>query len=403
MKLNKNIYAIIIVALTGIVSTSCSKKEEVLTSPSLMKYRPSHNIDLNDVEIHHVFTAGVDGNNVYRIPSLVTAQNGDLLLFSEARKFSWRDKSPTDLVLKSSKDNGVTWSEMKVLLSDGNNAYMDPVAVTDKETGRVFVFACLWPAEDVSMKNNTAWMLYSDDHGETWSAPKNVTTDIVPNSYSINGFGPGSGFQMSAGSADGGRLIVPIRMYNGTANRNRVLYSDDHGDTWALGKEMFDGGEFQIAESPNNTLIYNRRGDATRYRAFSKDGGMTWTNFELDKALRSVAGGVQGSVWGRDSVLFFTGPAGGAVTGNTDNRSNLFIYRSLDGGLTWNNQQLLFNKAAGYSCITQMANGDFAVVFEAADTQGFIKDATRGYNWMRLDVITVPKEILNKDYWFNVK
>ncbi len=403
MKLNKNIYAIIIVALTAIASTSCSNKEDILTSPSVVKYRASHNIDFNDVEIHNVFTAGVDGNNVYRIPSLVTAQNGNLLLFSEARKFSWRDKSPTDLVLKSSKDNGVTWSEMKVLLSDGNNAYMDPVAVTDKETGRVFVFACLWPTEDVSMKNNTAWMLYSDDHGETWSSPKNVTTDIIPNSYSINGFGPGSGFQMSAESEYGGRLIVPIRMHNGTANRNRVLYSDDHGETWSLGKEMSDGGEFQIAESPNNTLIYNRRGDATRYRAFSKDGGISWTNFELDIALRSVAGGVQGSVWGQDSVLFFTGPAGGAVTSNTDNRSNLFIYRSLDGGLTWNNQQLLFNKASGYSCITQMATGDFAVVFEAADTQGFIKDATRGYNWMRLDVITIPKEILNKDYWFNVK
>lgn len=402
MNKKTNIAIYILAALMGVVNITCSKEAPILTSPSVTKYPATKSISLNDVQIHNAFTAGVDGISSYRIPSLVTAKNGNLLLFSEARKFSWRDKSPTDVVVKVSKDNGVSWSNMVNLMADGNNAFMDPVAITDKETGRVYVFACRWPADDLTMKNNTAWMCYSDDHGLTWSTPQNITSTIIPNSFYINGFGPGSGFQMSNSSNYAGRLIVPIRMYNGTANRNRVLYSDDNGQTWELGNEMSDGGEFQIAESPYNTLIYNRRGDASRYRSFSKDGGIQWTNFELDIALRSVGGGVQGSVWGQDSVLFFTGPAGGAVTANTDNRSNMFIYRSLDGGLTWNNQQLLFNKASGYSCITQMNNGDFAVVFESADTQGFIKDASRGYNWMRLDVIILPKEILNKDYWFNV-
>lgn len=396
----KNIVAISLISVFCSVHTSCSQDTEILTSPSIIKYPATHNIPMDQVEIYNAFTAGVDGIHSYRIPTFVTANNGDLLLFCEARKVSWRDKSPTDIALKISKDNGLNWSEMKILLSDGSNAFMDPVATVDKVTGRIFLFSCRWPADDLTMEDNTAWMLYSDDHGATWSTPQDVTADIIPNSFYLNGFGPGNGFQMSTNSDYTNRLIVPIRMYNGTNNRNRVLYSDDHGATWALGQEMSDGGEFMIAESPYNTLIYNRRGDATRYRSFSEDGGISWTPFELDIALRSVSGGVQASIWGQDSVLFYTSPAGGAVTNTTDNRSNFMIYRSLDGGLTWNNQQLLFNKAAGYSAITQMDNGDFAVVFESADTQGFIRTATRGYNWMRLDVIILPKEILDKDYWF---
>jgi len=399
MKL-KNILALSLISIFSSGHTSCSKNEDILTSPSIIKYPATNNIPLKDITIHNAFTAGIDGIHSYRIPSLVTAKNGALLLFCEARKVSWGDKSPTDVVLKISKDNGESWSDMQVLLSDGNNAFMDPVATVDKTSGRIFLFACRWPAGDVSMQDNTAWMLFSDDNGETWSAAQNITSDIIPHSFSLNGFGPGSGIQMSAGSNYAGRLIVPIRVYNASSTRNRALYSDDQGATWKLGQEMSDGGEFQIAEAPNNTLIYNRRGDAARYRAFSQDGGMSWTNFELDAALRSTAGGCQGSIWGQDSVLFYTGPAGGAVTDKTDNRSNFMIYRSLDGGLTWNNQQLLFSKASGYSCITQMNNGDFAVVFESADTQGFTKISPRGYNWMRLDVITIPKEILDKDYWF---
>ncbi len=358
-------------------------------------------IPIDSVKTYNAFTAGVDSVHSYRIPSLVTALNGDLLLFCEARKTSWRDKSPTDIVLKTSSDNGISWSVMRTLLSAGDNAYMDPVAVVNKKTGRVFLFSCLWPKDDVSMLNNSLWMMYSDDAGGSWSTAADLTNAIIPGGFYITGFGPGAGFQMSEQSSFPGRLIVPIRLSNGSINRNRVLYSDDHGSSWNLGQQMADGGEFQIAESPLNTLIYNRRGNASRYKGTSVDGGITWTGFQLDTALKSVEGGCQGSILGIDSVLLYTGPAGGNANSEVDNRANLTLYRSLDGGVTWGQKQLLFDKASGYSCITQLNNGDFAIVFESANTPGFIKSATRGYDWMRLDVLIVPKEVLNKDYWFN--
>src|SRR5690606_4390913 len=121
-----------------------------------------------------------------------------------------------------------------------------------------------------------------------------------------------------------------------------------------------------IAESPYGTLVNTRRGDAMRYKAKSTDGGVTWSQFTEDKQLRSISGGIQGSFYGIDSLLFYTGPAGGAITANTDNRSNLMIYRSRNGGETWTKQHLLYNRASGYSCITRLNDGRFAVVFESA-------------------------------------
>ena len=62
-----------------------------------------------------VFSAGDDNVNSYRIPSLLTAKDGSLLVFCEARRESWKDKSRTDIVVKRSTDNGRTWSAMQDL------------------------------------------------------------------------------------------------------------------------------------------------------------------------------------------------------------------------------------------------------------------------------------------------
>ena len=62
-----------------------------------------------------VFSAGDDNVNSYRIPSLLTTKDGTLLVFCEARRDSWRDKSRTDIVVKRSEDTGKTWSVMQDL------------------------------------------------------------------------------------------------------------------------------------------------------------------------------------------------------------------------------------------------------------------------------------------------
>ncbi len=349
-----------------------------------------------------VFNSGDNSINSFRIPSLVTTKKGSLLLFCEARKLSWRDKSPTDIVFKRSTDNGKSWSEMVVIAEGGNNAFMDPCAIVDKITGRIFLFTTLWPQNDRSVLNNTAWMMISDNDGITWSAPKNITSDIVAPDHYIDGFGPGSGLQMMKSTLYPSRLILPTRQMDRNKNqKNRTVYSDDHGHTWKIGQANAEEGEFQIAQSPVETLIYNLRSDSNRLTGRSNDGGLTWEDERTDTSLISVSGGCQGSVLGVGNILFYSGPAGCKITDTTDNRANLTIYRSNNGGVTWQNKHLLYDKASGYSCITQLNNGDFAIVFETADTNGFIRiPGSRPAGWMRLDVMVLPKEIALKEYWF---
>src|SRR5687768_3157548 len=79
-----------------------------------------------------IFTSGVDGVDIYRIPALIVSPKGTILAFCEAREGD--DGDPTDLVLRRSlydgrldKDrklngyervfgNGVNWDRMQVVL-----------------------------------------------------------------------------------------------------------------------------------------------------------------------------------------------------------------------------------------------------------------------------------------------
>lgn len=367
---------------------------EVTASPS----------SLDSISKTTVFTAGDDGIDSYRIPSLTTSKKGTLLLFTEARKISSTDKTPTDIALKRSEDNGNTWSKIQVLTDSGADAFMDPVALVDKVTGRIFLFTTLWPSEDHSKLKNTAWVIISDDDGLSWSQPRDITKEIVAPNHYIGGFGPGAGIQM-VGNQFKDRLIVPTRQTDGEISKNRTIYSDDHGETWSIGNTAPDGGEYQIAESPHNILRSNlRAGKGKRTVSVSEDGGVSWSDSHIDFGLQSSVdyGGCQGSMLGIDNMLFYVGPAGGLGSANNEDRQNLFIYRSLNGGDTWENDYLLHDKSAGYSCITQLSDGRLAIVFETSDSKGFPKmtPGNRPPVWMRLDVIILPKKITNKETWF---
>lgn len=351
-----------------------------------------------------VFNAGDDGIDSYRIPTFTTSKKGTLLLFVEARKISSTDKTLTDIALKRSEDNGKSWSKIQILTDSGEDAFMDPVALVDKVTGRLFLFTTLWPSDDHSKLKNTAWVIVSDDDGLSWSKPRNITKEIVAPNHFIGGFGPGSGIQMQ-GDRFKNRLIVPTRQTNGNISKNRTVYSDDHGETWNIGNSAPDGGEYQIAESPLNILRYNLRArKGKRTVSVSEDGGVSWGDSHIDFRLQSSVdyGGCQGSMLGIDTMLFYVGPAGGLGSANNEDRQNLFIYRSLNGGNTWEQDYLLYDKSAGYSCITQLSDGRLAIVFETSDSDGFPKmtPGNRPPGWMRLDVMILPKRITDKKAWF---
>ena len=328
-----------------------------------------------------VFSAGDDNVNSYRIPSLLTAKDGSLLVFCEARRESWQDKSRTDIVVKRSTDNGRTWSVMQDLTKGTTGAYMDPTPILDSNTGKVFLFTTFWPAKDHSGAGNRAVLITSDDNGRY-----------------IYGFGPGAGLQM-VGEKYKGRLILPARISDieRKAAHDVAVFSDNHGETWTVGENGDTDNEFQIAESPNGILVYNARVSGARMVAYSKDGGMTWNKAVKEPALPGVSKGCQASVLGENAHLYFSGIKGIPETPEYDERAGLTLYKSCNGGRTWNDGLLLYDKASGYSCMALLPDGRMAIIFETADTQSFtrkslpnIKPLKRPADWMKLDLILVP-------------
>lgn len=88
-------------------------KRPAVTDPVMPDLGPEAaegTISLSQMETYTPFTAGT-GAHSYRIPAMVTAADGSLLVFCEARYNSWMDKSYTDIVVRRSTDNGKTWSE----------------------------------------------------------------------------------------------------------------------------------------------------------------------------------------------------------------------------------------------------------------------------------------------------
>ena len=212
----------------------------------------------------------------YRIPSLITAQNGDLLGIVE-RRIGTHDHAENDIVFRRSKNNGKTWSKEQVIFEDGKNSLNDPCALV-LESGRILLMFQRYPYLVHSRKegklqmadtgydgprNTKSFITFSDDNGNSWSAPREITKEVRP-SERISIGSPGIGIQLTKGKHKG-RVVLPIYETKklSSAERvwgNSVVFSDDQGQTWHISNEIAHyghtgyGNEAQIVEQSNNSI-----------------------------------------------------------------------------------------------------------------------------------------------------
>ncbi|MBE9668409.1 sialidase family protein [Mucilaginibacter boryungensis] len=313
--------------------------------------------------LNYIYKPGDNGYACFRIPAIITTKRGVLLAFAEGRKKDCGDSGDIDLVLRRSADGGKTWGPMQVIWSDSTNTCGNPVPIQDNSTGKIWLISTwnLGPDHEkdirsqVSKKGRHVYVLSSDDEGQTWSAPKEITNDVKLPGWTWYATGPCHGVQISAGKYKG-RLVVPVNHVEAASAKNfaHIIYSDDHGATWKLGNNTPQDktNETTVAELSGGNLMLNMRNSdrahKTRLTSVSADGGETWGDVQTDTTLIEPI--CQGSLLNyaiskKRTVLLFINPA------SKTTRSNVTLRASFDDGKTWTNSVVVYPGPSAYSDI----------------------------------------------------
>ena len=235
-----------------------------------------------------VFVGGADGYHTYRLPVILASARGTILVFCDGRRFSPGDLGKIDPVLKRSLDGGKSWGDLQVLQTDpGERTKIgNASAVMDRETGHIQLIFC-WNL-------TRAFSIKSMDDGATFETPMEITDTFRQFPYAWKYFATGHvhGIQLRDG-----RLVIPVWVNNVPRTderkgepQNGVIYSDDHGRTYRAGglvAPFHQLNEASVFEASDGMLVLNSRaaGLGCRVVARSRDGGMTWTQPEVDENL----------------------------------------------------------------------------------------------------------------------
>ena len=247
----------------------------------------------------------------FRIPSIVNSDS-KIMIFTEARLFNCSDCSQKGIVTKTSKDNGVTWSDWKWVVPPGQVS-ANPTSVYDNYSKKIILHYATGKT-NISGKldcvpSSDNWQLESYDFGKTWSEPYNISKYLGVHRGLLPG--PGNAYQLESN----GRIIIPGHF--GTAERTYghviTYYSDNFGKTWNTSNNIFPfQDEATISIIEDDILILNMRNghnnNSCKCRSISKsyNNGLDWTPIEYDPSLKDPI--CQGTSTTINKTYFFINP-----------------------------------------------------------------------------------------------
>ena len=334
------------------------------------------------LELNYLFEAGTEEYACFRIPAIVTTNEGTLLAFAEGRKNGCSDTGSIDLVMKRSTDGGKSWSGLQVVWQDGENTCGNPAPVIDRTTGTIFLLSTWNLGEDheseiiaqTSKDTRRVFLLKSTDEGLNWSRPKEITADVKMPGWTWYATGPGSGIQLLGGPYKG-RLVIACDHIEEVTKKyySHIIYSDDHGETWRLGgstpKDKVN--ECEVVELSDHSLMLNMRNydrsKSSRQLAFSLDGGESWENMYHHQTLIEPicqASTLRVDFKGRPTILFLN-PA------DTEKRRNMTLRLSNDDGKSWPVAKQIFAGPSAYSDLTLVDKGNIGVLYEGGNQSAY--------------------------------
>ncbi len=336
-----------------------------------------------------VFVSGQEGYHTFRIPALLKTQEGTILAFCEGRKTGRGDHGDLDLVMKRSEDGGQTWSDLILIYEEGGDAKItigNPCPVQDEKTGTIWLPLC--------RDNDDVLMMHSDDDGQTWSEPEDITSQVKLPDWGWYATGPGVGIQLNHGP-HAGRLVIPCdhsEKFEGKRTKfSHCFYSDDGGVSWQLGDSVAPHtDECQVVEV-GNQLVINMRNywgkDAGKHElgnmrafAYSDDGGQTWSELEFDKELIEPICQASLIEWipqlrESPSTYVFSNPA------SKNKRRNMTIRMSDGAPGNWRTSKTIYDGSAAYSSLAMLSKDRIGCLYER-DNYGRITLAIVDLDWL---------------------
>lgn len=328
-----------------------------------------------------------------RIPAMITDATGRIYIFAEGRVDSSCDFGNNDIVEKYSDDLGTTWSSLVRVLDYGTQRAGNVIPFYDSVRDRLVAVSTTTDINPPTTGCTTAVdesshvvVQFSTDRGSTWSAPKDITTQVNEPTWSLGGLmGPGHGIQLTQGTNAGVLALhmAHIRKADGVRG-SAVIVSRDGGETWSIAtvdessQPNVDVNEGSIAELTDGRLYANTRNQNSTETITRGDGfvktDLTYAStpaFVLAPEFRGPV--VHGSTlrwigsdrFGDAPSILFSFPAGKTGT-NFTQRHDLRLYASVDDAKTFSPSIRVAGGLAAYSDVVPIGSSHVGVVYEGA-------------------------------------
>ncbi len=323
--------------------------------------------------LNYIFKSGTEGYSIFRIPAIIKTNAGRLLAFAEGRVNGSSDTGNIDLVMKSSDDDGRTWSSLKVIWDDNENVCGNPAPVVDRETGKIHLLMTWNLGEDherqiidqESKDTRRVFVCRSSDDGESWTQPKEITSTTKLTNWTWYATGPCHGIQLKYGE-NSGRLVIPCDHIEAETKKyfSHIIYSDDQGETWKLGgtTPQDQVNECTVAELPDGRLLLNMRNydrtQKSRKISHSNDGGLSWSDIKPDTFLIEPICQASLVFSDKNHTIFFSNPS------SSHSRTNMTIKSSTDFGKTWGIVKVLNSGTSAYSDLVMVDDNTIGCLYE---------------------------------------
>ncbi len=234
-------------------------------------------------------------------------------------------------------------------------------------------------AELKCYKTTYLWLKYSDDNGKTWSKPQIISETVKNDKESFLGVGPGRGLAIKHNGKE--RILFCVYDNNGLFKdpifeNASAVYSDDNGLTWhrsnkikiKAGLQKTSEAQLVKIDGKNYKAIRMYARNLSNYIAYadSTDGGESWTKFRADNQLEGTKNCMVSlidttrKIDGKQVILC---SAGGNLKARADGILRVGVTED-NGSVNWISKYHLTQGFYGYSCLTELADGNFAVFYE---------------------------------------